>query len=119
MFRFPEKNSRGDQILKAFHQHGPMTIYQGVEKHGEFPTWRVPDGIHHNRMIELYCELVDRACLVRENILYRLSVRAQQHLDKLAAPQQPGQIVPPRVRNFLAKVKSFGNSPFQPHCLSL
>jgi len=117
--RFPEKNSRGEQILKAFHQRGPMTIHQGIEQHGEFPTSRVPAGIDHNKMVELYCELVDRACLVRESILYRLSVRAQHHLDTLARPPEPGQIVPPRVRNFLDKVMSFGNSPFSPNCLSL
>ena len=119
LFRYPEKNSRGEQILKVFHQHGPMTIHQGTERHGEFSTLRVPNGVDHSKMLDLYCDLVERACLVRESILYRLSVRAEQHLDKLARPQEPGQIVPPRVRSFLHKVKSFGNSPFTPNCLSL
>ena len=42
--RFPEKNSRGEKILKAFHEHGPMTIHQGIEQHGDFATSRVPAG---------------------------------------------------------------------------
>ena len=117
--RFPETNSRGEKILKAFHQRGAMTIYQGAEAHGEFVTLLAPKGIDHNKMVELYCELVDRGCLVREGILYRLSVHAQNQLDKRAQPQEPGQIVPPRVRNFLAKTRFFGNSPFAPNCLSL
>lgn len=117
--RYPEKNSRGEKILGAFYDHGPMTIWQGEEKHGSFPTLRVPGGIDHNKLTELYCDLVERSCLARDGILYKLTLRASQHIERLRQPAVPLQIVPARVRNFLAKRIFFGNSPFAPNCVSL
>lgn len=117
--RYPEKNSRGEKILQAFFQRGAMTIYQGAEAHGEFATLRVPQGIEHEKMVVLYCELVERGCLVREGIKYRLSVAAQQRMEKLASTDAPRSIVPPRIRNFLNKPLFSGYSPFTPWRLSL
>jgi hypothetical protein len=117
--RLPEKNSRGETILAAFLKKGAMTIYQGAEEHGEFATSRVPGGIDHAKMVELYCDLVDRGCLVREGIKYRLSLAAQQQLERKAAAPEARSIVPPRVRNFLANALFVGYSPFSPRRISL
>lgn len=117
--RFPETNSRGEKILQAFYRRGPMTIYQGAEEHGEFSTVRVPQGISHEKMVELYCELVDRGCLVREGIKYRLSVPAKQRLEKMASTTSAISIVPARIRNFLSTPTFAGYSPFTPRRISL
>lgn len=117
--RFPEKNSRGETILKAFLKRGAMTIYQGAEEHGEFANIRLPQGIDHAKMVELYCDLVERGCLVREGILYRLSLAAQQRMERQAAPPALAAIVPPRVRSFFNKPIFSGQSPFNPWRLSL
>ncbi len=117
--RFPEINSRGETILKTFLK-GSMTIYQGAEAHGEFATARLPDGIDHAKMVELYCDLVERGCLIREGIKYRLSLKAQFHLeDRARAPEEPRSLVPPRVRNFFAKPLFVGYSPLFPWRLAL
>jgi hypothetical protein len=117
--RYPEKNSRGETILKAFLK-GPMTIYQGEEAHGAFVTSRLPAGIDHAKMVELYCDLVERGCLIRDGIKYRLSLKAQFHLeDLMRAPEEPRSIVPPRVRNFFAKPLFVGYSPLFPWRLAL
>lgn len=96
--RFPEINSRQMLILQTLLGR-PMTIHQGIEQHGEFVTSRAPAGIEHSKIVELYCDLVDRGCLVKEGIMYRLSLAAQYRLEALARPGEPGQVVPPRVRD--------------------
>lgn len=96
--RLPEINSRGMLILQTL-LHRPMTIHQSIEQHGEFVTARAPRGIEHSKIVELYCDLVDRGCVVKEGIIYRLSLPAQYRLEALARPDEPGQIVPPRVRD--------------------
>ena len=111
--KFPEKNSRSEQILKAFLK-GPMTIYQGAEVHGDFVTRKFPAGIDHCKMVELYCDLVERGCLIREGIKYKLTTRARHQLEKESAPEAPRSIVPPRVRNFFAKPLFLGYSPAFP-----
>lgn len=117
--RFPETNSRSETILKAF-MSGPMTIYQGAEAHGEFATARLPNGIDHAKMVELYCDLVDRGCLVREGIMYRLSLPAKYFLEARArAPEEQRSIVPSRVRNFFAQPLFVGYSPFSPWRLAV
>lgn len=116
--RFPEKNSRGEKILQAFFKRGAMTIYQGAEEHGEFATARVPQGIEHEKMVVLYCELVERGCLIREGIKYRLSEAAQHRMKLLASTPEPRSIVPPRIKNFLSKPLFLGYSPFTPRRLS-
>lgn len=117
--KLPEKNSRGETILNAFLRHGAMTIHQGAEKHGDFCTVLRPQGIDHNKMVELYCGLVERGCLVREGIKYRLSLHAQHQLERAAAPPAPRSVVPSRVRNFLSKPLFQGYSPFSPYRISL
>lgn len=117
--RFPELNSRGEAILKAFVK-GPMTIYQGAEAHGEFVTTRLPEGIDHAKMVELYCDLVERGCLVREGIMYRLSLPAKYYLEGMArAPEEPRSIVPSRARDFFAQPLFVGYSPLFPWRLAL
>lgn len=96
--RFPEINSRQMLILQTLLGR-PMTIHQGIERHGEFVTPRAPNGIEHSKIVELYCDLVDRGCLVKEGIMYRLSLPAQYRLEALARPADPGEVVPPRVRD--------------------
>lgn len=116
--RFPEKNSRGEAILKAF-RAGAMTIYQGEELHGAFATRKLPQGIDHAKMVELYCDLVERGCLVREGIKYRLSLQAQYHMEKRDDVATPRSLVPPRVRDFLSKPLFLGYSPGFPWRLAL
>ncbi|MFB9246160.1 hypothetical protein [Massilia antarctica] len=111
--KFPEKNSRSEKILMAFLK-GAMTIYQGAEIHGDFVTRKLPTGVDHAKMVELYCDLVARGCLVREGIMYKLTMRARHQLDKVAAADTPRSIVPPRVRNFFAKPLFLGYSPAFP-----
>lgn len=116
--KFPEKNSRGERILKAF-MAGPMTIYQGAEAHGEFATLFRPDGIDHAKMVELYCDLVDRGCLVREGILFRLATRAHDRLKMMAHPEPARPVVPPRVKNFLMRALYLGYDPAAPRRIAL
>jgi tRNA splicing endonuclease len=53
-----------------------MTIYQATEIHGEFASIRAPKGMSHDQLVELYAELVERGCLIREGIKFKLSTRA-------------------------------------------
>jgi hypothetical protein len=117
--RFPERNSRGEKILQAFFARGPMTIYQGEEAHGSFATPSFPDGIEHERLVALYCDLVDRGCLIREGIKYRLSLAAQHRMEKAKSESEPLSIVPPRIRDFFAKPLRIGYSPGLPWRLAL
>lgn len=111
--RYPESNSRSEKILMAF-LRGPMTIYQGAEIHGEFATPRLPGGIDHAKMVELYADLVERGCLVRDGIKYKLSVRAADHIRRKVEPAPALQIVPPRVRSILSEPlrRFFRNGPW-------
>lgn len=117
--RYPEKNSRGEVILMAFLAKGAMTIYQGAEVHGEFVTTKNPEGVDHAKMVQLYCDLVERGCLVREGIKYRLSLQAQHFMERQRQPEQPLQPVPPRVVNYLEKRMFLGYSPRSPWRLVL
>lgn len=117
--RFPEKNSRSEAILKAFFDKGAMTIYQGGEAHGEFATAKNPDGVDHAKMVQLYCDLVDRGCLVREGIKYRLSLQARHHMERRDQPAPEPQKVPPKVVNYLEKRVFLGYSPRCPWRLVL
>lgn len=118
--KLPESNSRGEAILIAFLRRGPMTIYQGAEAHGEFPNRTLPLGINHAKMVELYCSLVTKGCLVKEGIMYRITDLARSLLEqKLREPQAPSSIVPARVRNFFAKPLFLGYSPMFPWRISL
>jgi len=112
--RFPETNSRSEQILIAFYQRGPMTIWQGEEAHGNFATSRLPDGVDHAKLIQLYADLVERGCLVREGIKYKLSVRAEDHIRRKLEPAPAPQIVPPRVRSSITEPLRafFRNAPW-------
>lgn len=112
--RFPEKNSRSEAILQAFFDKGAMTIWQGAEVHGEFATAKNPEGVDHAKMVQLYCDLVDRGCLVREGIMYRLSLQARHFMEKRGQPAPEPQKVPARVVNFLEKRVFLGYSPGAP-----
>jgi hypothetical protein len=79
--RFPERNSRGWTILSTLYRK-PMTIWQGIEQHGYFDTVSKPQGIGHDGVLALYCDLVERGCLEREGIQYRLTLAARTQLEK-------------------------------------
>ncbi len=98
--RFPEINSRGLHILQAL-RHKPMTIWQGMEAHGVFASRQQPQGMDASQMQVLYCELVERGCLIREGIVYRLSLAALHRLQSMDTPDQqfiPG-VAMPRIRD--------------------
>lgn len=110
--RYPESNSRSEKILLAF-LRGPMTIYQGAEIHGEFATARLPQGIDHAKMVELYADLVDRGCLVRDGIKYKLSTRAADHIRRKYEPAPALEIVQPRVRSIVPEpIRAFFRNPW-------
>lgn len=118
--KLPESNSRGEAILIAFLQKGPMTIYQGAEAHGEFPNRHLPNGINHAKMVELYTGLIEKRCLVKEGIAYRITDNARSALaKKMAAPPESTSIVPARVRNFFPKPLFVGCSRLFPWRVSL
>lgn len=99
--RFPETNSRGWLILKTLRRQ-PMTIWQGIEQHGEFETLAKPNGVGYDKVLELYCELVERGCLVRtghKGIKYRLSLAALHKLEKLDAKPRQTSVATPRNRD--------------------
>ncbi|MET3135475.1 hypothetical protein AAKU55_005785 [Oxalobacteraceae bacterium GrIS 1.11] len=100
--RLPEINSRGMLILQTLRRR-PMTIHQAIEAHGEFVTPRAPRGIEHSKIVELYCDLVERGCIVREGIVYRITLAAKYRLEALERPAAPAQLVPPRVRDIWTK----------------
>jgi hypothetical protein len=96
--RFPETNSRGWLILKTLRRQ-PMTIWQGIEQHGEFETLAKPHGVGYAKVLKLYGELVERGCLVREGIKYRLSLAALHKLEKLDAKPLQTSVATPRNRD--------------------
>ena len=93
---FPEKNSRGMAILKALRRE-PLTLWQGIEQHGEFVTPARPHGIGYDGVLTLYCALIDRGCLVREGIKYRLTLAARIRLEKLDGNPPKTSVATPRV----------------------
>jgi len=120
MMRFPEKNSRGEAILLAFFAEArAMTIWQGAEVHGEFVTEKNPEGVDHAKMVQLYCDLVDRGCLMQEGIMYRLSLQARHFMEKRDQADLPPQKVPPRSINYLEKRIFAGYSPRSPWHMAL
>lgn len=108
--KLPETNSRAMVILQTL-RRGPLTIHQGIEAHGEFATPRAPDGIEHSKIVELYCGLVERGCLAREGILYRITLGAAYRLDSIERRAEPAQVVPPRVRDIWSRqLTGYGKS---------
>lgn len=103
--RFPEINSRGLFILQAFRAKSPMTIWQGIEAHGAFPTPNKPDGIEHGKMLELYCNLVERGCLAQTGIFYRITLPALHRLQQMESPDQCfiGTVAAPRISDVWAE----------------
>lgn len=96
--RFPEINSRGMLILQTLRAR-PMTIHQAIEAHGEFATARRPQGVDYVKIVALYCDLVERKCLVKEGIKYRLTLAARYRLEAMDRPAVPLQVAAPRVRD--------------------
>lgn len=121
--RYPEKNSRGEKILKAFYEADrALTIYQGEELHGSFATRAVPDGIDHELLVGLYCELVERGCLIREGIKYRLSMHAKMHIERKADEGKGTpvlSVVGPRVIDMFTKALRIGYTATQPYRVAL
>lgn len=115
----PDQDSRYMTILKTFLQHGPMTIYQGVEKHGEFPSLFHPQGIEHSKMEQLYCVMVDRNWLERAGIKYAITDRARKLLTEKLGLNGPRSVVPSRIRHFLNKPLFLGYQPRTPNIISL
>lgn len=107
MMRLPVINSRPLHILQAF-RRGPMTVWQGIEAHGPFPSRHCPDGLEHSAILALYCDLVSRGYLVQEGILYRLSVQAQQALEAKDSKDQIfiGSVATPRIVRSLGEFKT-------------
>ncbi len=97
--KFPEINSRGLMILQAFRVKSPMTIWQGIEAHGAFASPQKPEGIEHYKILGLYCDLVERGCLAKEGIFYRLTLPALHRLQKMDTPDQCfiGEVAAPRI----------------------
>lgn len=116
---FPEKNSRSETILKTFLEKGTMTIWQGTEAHGNFANPRRPHGVDHEKVLELYCDLVERGCLVKEGIVYRLTLRAKYHMERQQRAPEPVSIVPPRIRDMFTKAISIGSTQRNPWRLAL
>jgi hypothetical protein len=92
---FPEKNSRGRLILQTL-RRGPMTVWQGIEQHGYFVTEARPNGVKYEDILYLYCQLVERGCLLRDGLKYRLSSAASNKLDQLNAIPRITTIAAPR-----------------------
>lgn len=86
--RMPEINSRGMRILQALRRK-PMTLDQGIEAHGNFSLQVLSDEEERARVLELYCSLVDRGCIVKEGILYRLHLACRHKLEKMDLKCQP------------------------------
>ncbi len=96
--KFPQINSRGLLVLQTL-RAGPKTLWQGIEAHGVFACSARPQGIPHYKIVLLYNSLVDAGCLVKEGVLYRLSVHARQTLEKMDSKDQMyiGSVAMPRI----------------------
>lgn len=103
--RFPERNSRGWTILSTLYRQ-PMTIWQGIEQHGYFDTKAKPHGIGHDGVLALYCDLVERGCLEREGIQYRLTLAARIQLEKRNAQRTQASASAPTVATTVATVRT-------------
>lgn len=99
--RLPEINSRSMRILQHLRKR-PMTLDQGIESHGVFSSKKVPEGIERTKILELYCDLIDRDCIVKDGISYRLTLACRYKLEKMdlrCKPDHPQYIVLPPYRN--------------------
>lgn len=67
----------------------PRTIYQGIELHGTFTKKVVDLDKEFEKVLELYCELVDRGCLVKEGLMYRVTVPCLTKLKKMDLKIRP------------------------------
>lgn len=96
--KLPQINSRGLTILQTL-RAGPKTIWQGIEAHGTFANSAKPQGIPRYKIVLLYNNLVESGCLVKEGLVYRLSVHAQQALEKMDSKDQVyiGSVAMPRI----------------------
>jgi hypothetical protein len=83
--KFPQKNSRGRLILQTL-RAGALTIWQGIERHGNLATPARPEGLAFEDVLYLYCQLIDRGCMVRDGIRYRLTFAAAHRLAMLDNP---------------------------------
>jgi hypothetical protein len=86
--RMPEINSRQMRILQALRRKA-MTLDQGIESHGSFTSKSLPDGVERSKVLELYCDLVDRGCIVKEGILYRLHLACKHKLERMDLRMRP------------------------------
>lgn len=59
-----------------------MTIHQGIEAHGLFATAAVPGGVPPEKILELYCNLIDRGCLVKVGARYKVTEAARAKFEK-------------------------------------
>jgi len=116
----PETNSRCMRILQALRRR-PMTLDQGIEMHGNFTSKRLPEGVEREKVLELYCDLVDRGCIVKEGIVYRLTLACKNKLDKLDLKCKPdlGGIAQPIPRHERAWTKELDVSRFFRKAISL
>lgn len=112
--KYPTANSRGEKVLRTFFKHGPMTIYQSTEIHGDFASLRAPAGMSHDQLVELYAELVERGCLIRDGIKYKLSTRAWDRTRLLEEGVPVLEVAQPRARNIFTEpmLNFFRRSPW-------
>lgn len=82
MLVLPKKDSRAWRILLAL-LGKPMTMHQGIEVHGLFATAAVPGGVPPEKILELYCNLIDRGCLVKIGAKYKVTEAAQAKIERL------------------------------------
>jgi hypothetical protein len=104
--KFPQINSHGLFVLQTLRTR-PMTIWQGIEAHGNFACSAKPEGIPPYKIVLLYNNLVEAGCLVKEGVLYRLSVHARHTLEKMDSKDQMfiGSVAMPRVNGSTGQFK--------------
>jgi hypothetical protein len=90
--KLPPKNSRTMAIVQALRQCGPVTLKEGIERHGSFNKMTLAD------MGELYEELVALGCLERLGPRYCVTEAVLFHYEP-PQPKQAAPLVPPRVVN--------------------
>ena len=85
---------------------GALTIWQGIERHGSFATPERPEGLAFEDVLYLYCQLIERGCMVRDGILYRLTFAAEHRMAMLDKPPTGTTIA---TRREIEPAKSFAH----------
>lgn len=86
--KLPPKNSRAMTIVHSLRETGPLSLADGMERHGTFRLTLAEMG-------ELYDELVSMGCLERVGLRYCVTDEVLNHFDP-PPPKVPGPVVPAR-----------------------